>query len=85
MTAAGCWIDNLRPITPAEQAAWKVYLTLHRDHWRAARSMFRRVHSGMPGTTAVLGFVSDTGITDLVVLDKLETVLRDLAEEGRSA
>jgi hypothetical protein len=43
--------------------------------------MFRRVHSGMPGTTAVLGFVSDTGITDLALLDKLETVLRALAEE----
>ena len=83
MTAAGCWIDNLRPITPAEQAAWKVYLAMHRDHWRAARATFRRVHSGTSATAAVLGFVSDTGITDLAVLDRLEEVLKDLAEEKR--
>ena len=81
MTAAGCWIDNLRPITPAEQAAWKLYLAMHRDHWRAARATFRSVHSGTPATAAVLKFVSETGITDVATLVELERVLRDLAEE----
>ena len=76
-----CFIDTMRPVTPAETAAWRFYLALHRDHWRAARAMFRRVHSGTAATPAVLGFVSETGITDMVVLDELEAVLRDLAKD----
>ena len=77
----GCFIDTMRPVTPAETVAWRLYLSLHRDHWRPARAMFRRVHSGTAATPAVLGFVSETGITDIAVLDELESVLRNLAAE----
>ena len=81
---AGCWIDLLRPVTTAEQEAWQFYLALHSTHWRAARAMFRRVHSGTPATAAVLGLVADTGVTDVALLAELETVLPNLAgEKGR--
>ena len=81
MSAAECWINSLRPVTDAEHKAWRFYLALHRGHWRAARHMFRRVHSGTPATAAVLAFVSETGVTDVAKLVELERVLRDLSEE----
>jgi hypothetical protein len=78
-----CFIDTMRPVTAAEAAAWRFYLTLHRDHWKGARLAFRRVHVGTSATTAALGFVSDTGVTNVELLADLETALRALAEEGR--
>jgi hypothetical protein len=78
---AGCWIDLLRPITAAEMEGWRFYLALHRDHWRAARHMFRRACQGMESSTNLLHFVSDTGIDDPAIIACLEDVLGDLARE----
>jgi hypothetical protein len=78
-----CFIDTMRPITPAETAAWKLFLTLPRGQWTAARKMFRRVHTGTLPGGAVQGFVSDTGITDTGLLAELEKAVRDLAEEEK--
>ena len=79
---SGCFIDTMRPVTRAETAAWRAYLALHRDHWRAARTMFRGVYSGTSATAAVLKFVSETGITDVATLVELERTLRDLVKEA---
>jgi hypothetical protein len=78
-----CFIDTMRPITPAETAAWKLFLTLPRSQWTAAKKMFRLIHTGTSPDEAMLGFVSDTGITDPAVLAELEKVVRDLAEEEK--
>ena len=81
---SGCFIDTMRPVTPAETAAWRAYLALHRDQWRAARTMFRSVYRGTSATAAVLAFVSETGITDVATLAELERALTELAaERGR--
>ena len=78
-----CFIDTMRPITQAEIDAWCFYIRLPVACWRAAREMFRRSCGGDDLGTNLIQFVSETGITDLALLDKLETVLRDLAEEKR--
>jgi hypothetical protein len=78
----GWFIDTQRPVTPAEEAAWKVFLALPRDQWDAARTMFRRVHCGVPLAAALLRFTSETGVIDVAALDMLEKALRGLAEEG---
>jgi hypothetical protein len=83
-SAAGCFVDTQRPITPAETAAWRFFLNLHRDHWRGARVAFRQVHIGMAPSEAMLGFVADTGMADPAILAGLEAVLRDLAAEVRT-
>ena len=80
MTA--CFIDTMRPVTPAETAGWKFFLSLPRESWRGARIVFRRVHTGIPPGQAILGFVADTGVTDPALLAELEAVLEDLAAEG---
>ena len=82
---AGCFIDSQRPVSEAEKRAWRFFLAMPRDSWRGARIVFRRVHTGMPPGQAVLGFVADTGVTDVALLAELETVLRDLAEEKESS
>ena len=82
---SGCWIDNLRPTTPAEKEAWQFYLALHSTHWRAARAMFRRACKGEELGANLLRFVADSGLDDAVVLVHLEQVLRDLAGEARSS
>ena len=79
-----CFIDTMRPGTPAETAGWQFFLKMPRDSWRGARIVFRRVHVGMSPAQAVLGFVADTGVTDPALLAGLEAVLTDLAEEKNS-
>ena len=76
-----CFIDTMRPVTPAETAAWKAYLGLPQPHWRAARALFRRVHYGTSPAEALLGFTADAGVTDPDTLAALETALRALAGE----
>jgi hypothetical protein len=78
----GWIIDAQRPVTPAEEAAWKVFLALPRDQWDAARTMFRRVHCGVPLAAALRGFTAETGATDPEALATLEKALRGLAEDG---
>ena len=77
-----CFIDTMRPVTPAEIEGWRFFLRMPRDSWRGARIVFRRVHTGMSPGQAILGFVADTGVTDVAMLAELETVLRNLAAEN---
>ena len=77
-----CFIDTMRPITPAEQDAWSVYLRLHRDLWRPARDMFRRAYIGVQPGINILAVVSESGETDPEVLAQLEAALKGLALEG---
>lgn len=75
-----CFIDTMRPITPAETEAWRFYLNLHRDAWRPARAMFRAVHAGAKPSETMLEFVQATGLTSGTA-EKLEGVLKALAKE----
>lgn len=77
-----CFIDSMRPITPAEVDAWSFYLNLHRDAWRPARAMFRAVHAGAAPSAVLLEFVQATGLTSGAA-ERLEGVLKALAEEGK--
>ncbi|MCB8877605.1 hypothetical protein [Acidisoma silvae] len=79
-----CFIDTMRPVTPAEREAWAVFLSLHRDHWRPARTMFRNVFSGVAPAEALLGFQVATCINDQDVTRRLEAVLVGLEKEARS-
>ena len=81
--SAGCFVDTMQALTPAEGRAWRFYLSLHTTHWRAAREMFRRVCQGENHGTALLRFVADTGLDDTAVVVRLETALRDLAKEAK--
>jgi hypothetical protein len=74
-----CFIDTMRPITPAETAAWRLFLELPSAYWRDARIMFRRVHNGMGPFDALAQFVGSAGVDDRAVVERLERVLRDLA------
>jgi hypothetical protein len=76
-----CFVDTMRPVTPAEIVAWRFYLSLHRDHWRAAKAMFRGACAGEEQGANLLRFVADTGLDDGAVVVHLEDVLRDLASE----
>ena len=78
-----CFVDTMRPITPAETKGWGFYLALHRDHWRAGRHMFRRACQGEEPAVNLFWFIADTGLDDAAVVVYLEEVLKDLAEEKR--
>lgn len=80
-SAAPCFIDTMRPITPAEVDAWRFYLGLHRHAWRPARAMFRAVHAGAAVSDALLEFTMATGIVGSQV-QMLERVLLKLAGEA---
>jgi hypothetical protein len=80
---SGSFIDTMRPITPGERLAWGTYLNLPFTHWRAARAMFRRAHSGTDVEDNLSQFVSDTGFVHDELLRSLETALRVLEEERR--
>lgn len=75
-----CFVDTMRPVTPAETAAWRFYLSLHRDHWRAARMAFRRVCAGEAPSIALIAFVAASGISDQRAVAETEAVLQGLAE-----
>ncbi|HTI01220.1 MAG TPA: hypothetical protein VL752_09780 [Acidisoma sp.] len=77
-----CFVDTMRPITPAETDAWRFYLNLHRDAWRPARAMFRAVcsQSASPGE-ALLAFVAASGLPSGAATT-LEAILQALAKEG---
>ena len=75
-----CFIDK-RPVTPAETAAWRFYLNLNSNQWRAARVMFRRTCQGENHGAALLRFVAESGLNDTAVVVRLEILLRDLALE----
>jgi hypothetical protein len=76
-----CFIDTMRPVTPAETEGWKLFLSLPRATWRDARMLFRRVHNGMEPFDALTHFVGSTGIDDQATTARLETVLQTLALE----
>lgn len=76
-----CFVDTMRPITPAETEAWRFYLDLHRDAWRPARAMFRAVHAGARPSDVMLEFVAATGLTSGAA-ERLESVLQALAKEA---
>ena len=76
------FIDTMRPITAGERLAWGTYLNLPFTHWRAARKMFRRAHSGAHVESNISQFVTDTGFVHDELLRSLETALRELAREG---
>lgn len=76
-----CFIDTMRPITPAETEAWRLYLNLHRDAWRPAKTAFRAVHAGAAPSEVMLEFVQATGLTS-GASERLESVLQALAREG---
>ena len=78
-----CFIDTMRPVTPAEIAGWRFFVKMPSDTMRGARVVFRRVHVGMSPGDAVLAFVADTGVTDAALLAELEAVLEELAAERK--
>ena len=79
MTA--CFIDTMRPVTPAEEAAWRLFLSLPSSTWRDARMMFRRVRNGMTPFDALAQFVGVSGYEDKTMIAALEAVLQELAGE----
>jgi hypothetical protein len=80
MTPRPCFVDTMRPITPAETEAWRFYLNLHRDAWRPARAMFRSLHAGATPSEVLLEFVAVTGLSNRAA-ERLEGVLQALAKE----
>jgi hypothetical protein len=82
MAPRPCFVDTMRPITPAETEAWHFYLNLHRDAWGPARTMFRAVCSQAASPSeALLAFVSATGLTSGAA-ERLEGLLQALAEDA---
>jgi hypothetical protein len=81
----GSFIDTMRPITPGERLAWGAYLNLPFTHWRAARAMFRRACCGADVGNSLLQFVGDTGLLDEKLLTSLETALKALERERKTA
>lgn len=79
-TPRACFIDTMRPVTPAETEAWRFYLNLHRDAWRPAKAAFRAVHAGATPAAALLQFVAATGISGRQA-EQFERVLQALAAE----
>lgn len=77
-----CFVDTMRPVTPAETTAWRLCLSLHRDHWRAARKAFRRVCAGTSPAEAIIVFVGESGVSDPVAVVEMERALVDLAAEA---
>jgi hypothetical protein len=76
-----CFVDIMRPLTPAETAAWGFYLRLDRTQWRHARVLFRRACQGVEPGSNLRRFVAQTGLVEAVVTVHLEEILRDLAAE----
>jgi hypothetical protein len=76
-----CFIDTMRPVTPAETEGWKLFQSLPGATWRDARMPLRRVHNGMEPFDALTQLVG--GIDDRATMARLETVLQKLAAERR--
>lgn len=79
-----CFIDTMRPVTPAETAASRFYLGLHRDHWRAARIVFRQVCAGIPANNALIAFVATAGPIEPETVEGMEAVLSAISREMTS-
>jgi hypothetical protein len=80
-----CFIDTMQPITPAEKAAWKLFLTLPLPAWKPARALFQRGSEGQEPRLNAVHFAAESGITDQDTLEALDKALRDLAEEKEGA
>lgn len=77
-----CFVDSMRPVTPAEKEGWACFLALHREHWRDARIMFRQVFRGVGPDKALATFVAGVGFDDEPMCQRLRTALRELAREA---
>jgi len=78
-----CFVDTLRPVTPAQIEGWACYLALPRDHWREARVMFRLVFRGTHPERVLTDFVQTTGLDDPAMKRRLQLALAELSKEAR--